>query len=248
MIVKNNKPKSQFFRYKLNGKVLKVFMEAYDTIDIQDLTETSQILSNTYEKRLRHIEETTGKNLNTAFEIPGDPDFIVFVIVSSTSLSGTISPLGSINVPEKENQIFYMTPDTVSFYASAVTMGNSGGTISPSGLTVPTNAYYYLSGLTVNSDTTKVSAVTGSVSATTTYTFYDVITAHTISSIFSLAQGAINFTFTPQSNYYLNSMTIDNGNNQTSAVTGSLSGVCTYQLSGLTSGKYVRALFKAYGQ
>jgi len=72
MIIKNNKPKAQWFRYKVNGKVAKVYFAAYETVDVQGLTDTSQILSNTYERRLRHIEEAFGYNFTTAFEVPGD--------------------------------------------------------------------------------------------------------------------------------------------------------------------------------
>jgi hypothetical protein len=248
MIIKNNKSEGLYFRYKLNGVIKKFYIAGYTEVDIPDLTDINQIVSNTYQRRLRHIEERFDKNFITTFEVPGDADFTVYVIVSTTTLSGTIYPLGSVSVSEGENQIYTMTPSSISFYLSAQTLGNSGGTISPSGMTVTSNAYYYLSGLTVDTDTTKVSAVTGSVSAATTYTFTDVLTAHTIHSIFALTTGSTVFTMTPTSNYYLNSLTINSGNNQASAVTGSVSGACTYELTNTSSGKTIAALFKAYGQ
>lgn len=248
MIIKNNKPEGLYFRYKLNGVIEKFYIAGYAEVDIPNLTDVNQIVSNTYQRRLRHIEERFDKNFVTTFEIPGDADFTVYVIVSTTTLSGTILPLGSVSVPEGENKIYTMAPSSVSFYLSAQTLGNSGGTISPSGMTVTSNAYYYLSGLTIDADTTKVSAVTGNVSATTTYTFTDVSTTHTIHSIFALATGSTVFTMTPATDYYLNSLTINEGNNQASAVTGSVSGACTYTLTNTSSGKTIAALFKAFGE
>lgn len=247
MIIKNNKPKAQWFRYKVNGKVAKVYFAAYETVDVQGLTDTSQILSNTYERRIRHIEEAFGYNFATAFEVPGDPDFIAYIIVASNStpLSGTISPLGSVSVYEKENQSFSMIPTAVSFSISAVTLGNSGGTISPSGATVAPNSHYYLSQLTIDG-VNQVTAVTGSVSATSTYTFVDVTSAHTIASVFALAPIATTFTFTPESNYYLNALT-ENGTDKIGSVVGSVSGVCTYTSSVVAANMAINALFKAYG-
>lgn len=75
MIIRNNKPKGQYLRYKVGGKILKFFIPAYSAADILDLTDVNQVVSNTYNRRLRHIEQTTGKNLKTTFEIPGDPGY-----------------------------------------------------------------------------------------------------------------------------------------------------------------------------
>jgi hypothetical protein len=245
MIIKNNKPEGLYFRYKLNGVIEKLYIAGYAEVDIPNLTDVNQIVSNTYQRRLRHIEERFDKNFVTTFEIPGDADFTVYVIVSTTTLSGTILPLGSVSIPEGENKIYTMKPSSIDFYLSASTYKN--GIISPSGMTIIPDAYYYLSGLTVDTDTTKVSAVTGSVSAATTYTFAEVSTAHTIHSIFALSSGAQIFTLTPSDGYYVKTLTIDDGNNQVSAITGSISGACTYNLSGITSARNVYATFEQIG-
>lgn len=245
MIIKNNKPEGLYFRYKLNGVIEKFYIAGYAEVDIPNLTDVNQIVSNTYQRRLRHIEERFDKNFVTTFEIPGDADFTVYVIVSTTTLSGTILPLGSVSVPEGENKIYTMAPSSIGFYLSASTYKN--GIISPSGMTVSPNAYYYLSGLTIDADTTKVSAVTGNVSATTTYTFSDVSTAHTIHSIFALNSGEQIFTLTPNNGFYVLSLTVDGGNNQVSAITGSVSGTCTYNLTGITSAHNVYATFEENG-
>ena len=98
MIIKNNKPKGQYFHYKIGGKILKYFIKGFESVDIKELTEESQIISNTFERRLRHIEDKFGYNFKTAFEEPGDPDFPTFTIVASSSALGTISPAGNVKV------------------------------------------------------------------------------------------------------------------------------------------------------
>lgn len=247
MIIKNNKPKGQYFRYKVGGKIQRVFIAGNATVEVPSLTATSQIVSNTYERRLRHIEESFGHNFQTSFEVPGDPDFIVFVITSSTSALGTISPLGAARIAEGENSIFYMNPSAVAFGINASTLGSSGGTISPSGTSVSSNAYNYLSALSIDGNANQLSAVTGTASATTQYTFTNVFSSHTISATFALMTGSTTFTMTPQSNFYLNALTV-NGSNKVSGVTGSVSGASTYTITNINSANTISALFKAYGQ
>jgi len=247
MLIKNNKTKGYYFHYKVGGKIFKHFIPALTTVEIANLTNTSQIVSSAYDRRIRHIEDKFGYNFDTVFEIPGDPDFPTLTITSSSSLSGTISPSGAVKVAKGENKIFYMVPDTVSFGTSANTLGSSGGTISPSGSTVLSDAYYYLKTLTIDGDSTKVSAVTGNVSAMTTYTFTDVLTSHTIASTFALITGSTTFTMTPDSNYYLKTLNL-NGSNQVSAITGSASGVSTYTLTRISSTNTINALFNPYGE
>ena len=76
MIIRNNKTKGQYFRYKVNGKILKYFIPANSSADIVDLTNVNQVVSNTFNRRLRHIEKNHGKNLKTTFEVPGDPGYV----------------------------------------------------------------------------------------------------------------------------------------------------------------------------
>lgn len=76
MIIKNNKTKGQYFRYKVNGKILKYFIPANSSADIIDLTDVNQVVSNTFNRRLRHIEQKFDKNLDTNFEVPGDPGYV----------------------------------------------------------------------------------------------------------------------------------------------------------------------------
>lgn len=76
MIIRNNKTKGQYFRYKVNGKILKYFIPANSSADIIDLTDVNQVVSNTYNRRLRHIEQQHGEDFNTNFEIPGDPGYV----------------------------------------------------------------------------------------------------------------------------------------------------------------------------
>lgn len=247
MIIKNNKPKAQWLHYKIAGKIFKRHFTGFETIDISEITDTSQIISNTYERRIRHIEDAFGFNFGTAFEIPGDPDFTAFIITASSSLSGTISPSGAVKVSEGENKTFYMAPNAVSFGTSANTLGSSGGTISPNGTSVASTAYYYLSALNVDGDANQLSAITGNASATTQYTFNNVITSHTITSTFKLVTGSTVFTMTPSTNYYLNAFSL-NGSNQLSGVTGSVSGATTYNLTNISANNTLNVLFKPYGE
>ena len=244
MIIKNNKKKGQYFHYKINGKVEKIFIGGEQEVDIQALTDAHQILSNTYERRLRHIEDRFGKNVKTAFEVPGDPDFIAYVITASTSLSGTITPSGAVHVAEGENQIFYMSPTAVPFSISATTMGSSGGTMSPTGTAIVPNSNYYLKTLTVDGG---ASAFTGIASATTTYTFTNVFSAHTISATFALSAKTNTISIIPSSNYYLKVFT-ENGANKLGSVVGSVSGTCSYVSSVVSANMAINATFKPFGQ
>jgi hypothetical protein len=247
MIVKNNKPKAQYFRYKVDGKILKFYIEGNSFADISDLTSTSQIVSNTYERRLRHIEEKFGKNFITAFEIPGDADFTVYTITSSTSALGTISPLGNVSVAEGENSIFHMTPSSISFDGTNVSvLGSSGGTISPNGVSVKSNAYNYLSALSVD-NTNQLDTVAGNVSAITTYTFTNVIANNTIAATFALKAGSTVFTITPETDYYLYAFNV-NGVDLIGDIAGDVSGVTTYTLTDIDSSDTITALFKPYGE
>jgi len=75
MIIRNNKTKGQYLHYKVNGKNVKYFIPALTSANIIDLTNINQIVFNTYERRLRHLEVMHGKNFHTSFEVPGDPDY-----------------------------------------------------------------------------------------------------------------------------------------------------------------------------
>jgi hypothetical protein len=148
-------------------------------------------------------------------------------------------------VYNQQIEAFTMTPSAVTFALSALTLGSSGGTTSPSGNSISSGAYYYLSSFLLDS-TQQISGVTGNVSATTGYNL-TVSKSHDINPVFSLMTGSTLFTMTPNSNYYLKSLSID-GSNQVSAVTGSVSGVTTYNLQNISTGRSIQALFKAYGQ
>lgn len=247
MIIKNNKHKGQYFRYKVNGKVLKIYIAGDSYVDIPDLTDIHEVFSNTYERRLRHIEEDFGYNFKTAFEIPGDPDFIAYIIESSASVLGTITPLGSIKIAQGENAIFNMSPNPISFGINSSVSGTSGGTISPSNNNISSNAYNYLSALNIDGNANQLSAATGNVSATTQYTFENVFSSHTISATFSLAPGSKLFTMMPNSDFYLKTLTV-NGLNQVSGVTGNISGASTYTITNVISASTIVALFKPYGE
>jgi len=75
MIIRNNKPKAMYFRYKVNGVLKKFYIPSYSDVDIVDLTDVSQIVTSVYERKLRRIQRLFGKNFKTTFEIPGDPDY-----------------------------------------------------------------------------------------------------------------------------------------------------------------------------
>ncbi|MFA5068206.1 MAG: hypothetical protein WC466_09290 [Candidatus Izemoplasmatales bacterium] len=258
MIVTNNTPKKRWFKYKINGVVFNVPFNAYETIDIIDLTSTSQILENTYERRIRHIEDKFGYNFTTPFEVPGDPDFPTFTVTSSSANSlGAISPLGIRTVSKGEDIGFTMTPASdQSFSLTSYTTNSSYGWISPSGIT-SVSGYCYLNQFTLNGSNF-VSAVTGNVSATTTYNLANVFEDYTVVSSFKLSSSQL-FTMTattapafvvtaattndtyggisPSGNsisttnyYYLSSLDID-GTDYIGSVTGTTSATTTYNLS-----------------
>jgi hypothetical protein len=243
MFIKNNQIKAQYFHYKISGKSFKRLIPALTEIEIPELTDESQIITNTFERRLRNIQENFGYNFETKFEEPSDPDFTRFLISTSATTLGNIS--SSINVSKGQNQIIYMYPNT--FGTSATTLGSSGGTISPSGSSVSSTGYYYLSALNVDGNANQLSAATGNVSATTTYTFNRVITNHSITATFSYVTGSTVFTMTPNTNYYLKTLTL-NGTSVISSVSGSVSGVSTYTLTNIMSANTLNATFKPFGQ
>ena len=140
-----------------------------------------------------------------------------------------------------------MTPNTSAFTIGAQVNGFSGGTMVPTGVTLDSNSYCYLSGLTVDGDVNQVSAVTGIVSATTTYTFSGITTAHTISSYFNIVSGSTVFTMTPDTNYYLNNLYV-NSVSKLGDVSGDVSGVTTYTFVCPLSNTYVNCTFKPYGE
>ena len=243
MILFNNKPKGRYLTYKLGNQTKKYYFNGFQSIDIAEITDESQIIENTFERRLRIIEDKFGKDLKTAFEIPADPDYPDFLIVSSTSALGSISPLGNIKVPETTNKTFSMTPNAISFVTNA--SSTSGGTISPSGTSISTKAYNYLSELLVDG-VSQLSAVTGNVSATTNYTFTNVLATHTTSSTFSLMPGSTTFAITANSNFYLNDLLL-NGSSDIGSVTGNVSGSSAYVLTNITTDNTIVATFNPFG-
>lgn len=197
MIIKNNKLKGAWFHYKVGGKIFKYFIPGDTAVDILDLTDESQIVINTYDRRIRHIEEDFGYNFKTGFEIPGDPDFIAFSIVSSASGDGIISPLGLTKVAKGENITYTMIARAdENFSISAHTTNDTYGVISPSGdSVVNAYAYYSLDSLLVDR-TELISAVTGTLTSVTTYDFANVDTEHTITATFVLSSSTPNQIFT----------------------------------------------------
>jgi hypothetical protein len=211
MIIKNNFPHALFFRYKLNGKIEKFLINAYSSIDIPNLTDKNQVVSNTYQRRLRHIEEETNKNLNTQFEIPGDPDFPVFTIVSSTSIFGTISPLGSENHEDGDSALYTMQVAAVPTLTSWST-GAEYGEFTPSATTRDVGSCYYLSSFLVDG-TEQLSGVTGDVFSTSNYSFSDISASHTANAVFSPSAQTVTFTFTPNTGAtYITASTLTNEN------------------------------------
>lgn len=144
-----------------------------------------------------------------------------------------------------DSKVFTMTPAAVGFSTTTYTLGNSGGTISPSGSTVTTNAHNYLKNFFINGSD-QVSAITGNVSATTTYNLSGITAGKTVNSVFDLYAGDVNLTMEPSGGYYLKQFNI-NGSNQVSGVTGDVSATTTYNLSAITVSKTVTALFIANG-
>ena len=256
MIIKNNTPKKRWLKYKVSGKVFSVHFSAFESIDIRDLTSSSQILINTYDRRIRHIEDKFGYNFNTFFEIPGDPDFPTFSVVSSTNVLGTINPLGIRAVAEGEDIGFTMIPSSEQSYSlTSYTTNSSYGEINPSGST-SVSGYCYLNEFTLNGNNF-ISAVTGNVSATTTYNLTNVSQNYIVTSTFRLSSDQ-TFTMTattepafvltatttndtyggisPSGNsittlnyYYLNTFEID-GVDYVSDVTGTTSATTAYCL------------------
>jgi len=269
MLIKNNKAHAATFYYKVGGKIFHVKIPGYVTVEIPDLTSTSQIVSNTSDRRIRHIEDKFGYNFETTFEEPNDPDFPTFSIVSSTSSLGTIHPLGTSKIAQGESVTYTMTPSTLeSFQLTAATTYPAYGIISPSGSSLNASGCCYLSAFVVDG-ASAISAITGNLSAATTYQFAHVFATHTIASTFYLAQNTL-FTMTPTaapeyrvsahttnepcgtlspsgstvytSNfYYLRSFLID-GSEKVSDVTGTTSGVTTYLLHPDTN-HYINPIF-----
>lgn len=69
MTIKNNKPKTQWLRYKIGGKIFKRHFAGFETIVISEITDVSQIVYNTYERRIKNIEDSSDSNLTNSFEI-----------------------------------------------------------------------------------------------------------------------------------------------------------------------------------
>ena len=197
MIIKNNKPKAAWFHYKIGGKIFKYQIPGNTAVDILDLTDRSQIVNSTYDRRIRHIENSFGYNYETTFEIPGDPDFVTFSIISSVSGAGNISPLGLTKVAKGENITYTMTAHVdENFSVSAHTTNSTYGSISPSGNSVASGYIYSKLNSFLIDGQNAISAITGTLTATTTYEFPNVDTTHTIAANFFLSSSTPSQIFT----------------------------------------------------
>jgi len=256
MIVKNNKPVGKWLFYKVNGMVAKVYVAGYgQTPDLADLTNEDQIIFNGHEKALRAVEDKFGKSFSNAWAVPSDPgsefrNFSVSAVTYGTGAftvtGGTLSPSGStVQVPEGNNQIFTFT----------------------------TLAGYFVSAITLDS-VSVLNDVTDSAQ-TATYTIADITTDHAIRAsygyeVFNLSgvtdsvytggtispSGLTNsigrgedqtFTMTPTASYYLTGVTDNNGLNQITAITGSVSAATTYTLTNIIANHEILIGFAAYG-
>jgi hypothetical protein len=196
MLIKNNKTKGHYFHYKVEGKNFKYFIPALATVEIIDLINIFQIVSNTYDRRIRHIEDKFGYNFDTVFEIPGDPDFPSFSIVSSTSAFGTISPLGITKIAKGENLKYTMTPnEDANFIITAHTTNPIYGTISPSGNSISSYVFHYLDTFLIDG-INFVSAVTGNISSSTIYEFFNISAPHTVVPNFATSASTPSQLFT----------------------------------------------------
>jgi len=212
MIIKNNFPHALFFRYKINGKIKKVLIAAYSSIDIPDLTSEYEVVSNTYQRRLRHIEEETGKNLNTQFEVPGDPDFPIFTIVSSASSYGTITPLGSYNHEDGDSASYTMQVASAPRFTSLCSEGTLYGVFTPSATSQDVGSCYYLRSFSIDG-TDQISGVTGDIYSTSYYNFSDIDASHTAIATFFPSAQTVNMVFTPNTGAtYITASTLTNEN------------------------------------
>lgn len=69
MRIKNNKPKTQWLRYKVKGKMFKKQFKAFEVVEIKEITNSSQIVYNTYQRRVKNINREFGNNFDTDFSI-----------------------------------------------------------------------------------------------------------------------------------------------------------------------------------
>jgi len=168
MIVKNNKPVGRWFFYKVNGVVAKNYIAGYSEMEIAGLTNENQIIYNGHDKALRNVEDKFGKSFTNSWAVPSDPasEFKNYYISATTvsSTGGTISPSGAtVSVPEGENKAFSLISET----------------------------NYYLTGVTIDGGVNnQISAVTGLISGTSTYTFTDVMDSTHVIAVGYAAYGA----------------------------------------------------------
>jgi len=252
MIVKNNKPKKIYLFYKASGVVNKVPIPAYgETPDLSDLTDVTQIIFNGHEQALRNVEAKFGKQFDNAYGLPTDPasEFTYYNISATTitATGGTMSPSGAtVQVAKGENKLFNLYSEL----------------------------NYYLTGVTVDDGNNQVSAITGVATGTSYYTLVDVLTDHALSVAYSpyynfiayvesVTGGTISpsgatiqvgqsqtqlFSAISETNYYLTGLTVDGGNNQVSAITGSASGTSTYTTAtGATASQTLIFGYGVYG-
>ena len=254
MIVKNNKPVGKWLFYKVSGVVKKVYVAGYSqTPDLVDLTDELQIIYNGHEQALRYVEDKFGKSFSNDWAVPSDPsgEFRYFSVSATTVntafliTGGTLSPSGAtVQIPEGESQVFTMATNS-GFYVSAATLDDVSviNNVSNSAQT----ATYTLENIAAN----HVFTISYGYQMFNFTGVTDSSTGGTISP-----SGATNeigrgdsqvFTMVSETNYYLSGITIDGGNNQVSAVTGSVSGTSTYTTTDALADFIVNVGYATYG-